>query len=135
VTPGAFKKLRQVVVFRVSQNNREVTTHHHFAAKFRISVYKPPEIRVHFRCAAGKVYRFNLSLACKASRQGLHRFPRHDLFAVGAGIHVAVAANLVTHFAHVNLQHLRTTGFSGNKLAAASFRRKFGNWWPSAVLL
>ena len=89
----------------ISQNDRQVTADDDMFALLFDFGYKPAKIRVHFGRTAGQVNSFDGGNGQHIQTK-LHHLARHDLFSVRPGIYMAVFANLVTHFAHVDLENI-----------------------------
>ena len=79
---------------------------------------KPAEVRVHLGNAPGDVEHGNPSLG-NGLEAGLHRPSLHPLPAIGARIHVAMAAGLVAHPADVDLEDRDAIGPEGPEAAGA----------------
>lgn len=90
--------------FSVSHDYGEIAAYYHVEAEGLHFRYKPSEIRIHFGSPSCNVYHIESRL-----RQNIealfHRLPGHNLPSVRAGIHVTVGANLIAHFADVDLEN------------------------------
>ena len=76
--------------------------------------YKPPEMRVHLRCAAGDVHGSYARCGSYDLDTALQVFPVHVLpLFVGPGIHMAVRTSLIAQFANIELEDFNVYRLKG----------------------
>ncbi len=103
------KKGRQVVVFRVSYNDRKIAAVHHLFAPLAAFFHKPAKMWVHLGRPAGDVYCGNV-IATHNLQAAFQQLAAHQLFAVGAGVNVAMSAALVAELADIYLKNIQSPG-------------------------
>ena len=98
------KKLRQIAVFRVGHDDRQVAAIDNVLTQFRTLVHEPAEIRIHLRGAAGDIHGRNV-ITTEHVEAELEGRAGHVLgLFIRSGIDVAVDAGLIAEFADVHLE-------------------------------
>src|SRR5690606_6578249 len=96
-----FEKLRKIFIARHGQD-REIAAVHDVPSQAASLWSEPAEVWIHFWGAAGDIdHRYGI--LAQDGQALLHGLLRHDLRAIGTGIHVAVLAGLVAHLSDVDL--------------------------------
>src|SRR5690348_846836 len=93
------------MVFFVSEDDGEVTTHQDMPVQFFDLLHKPAELWIQFRRPACKVHRRDIRFRERLYTL-LHGLAGHDLFSVRPRIHMAMLTGLIAHFTEVYLKNL-----------------------------